>query len=888
MPTTTKALTLLTPSDLAAEFDTNLTTGLTTDAVAKHRQQNGSNQLTAAKKPSLFRQIAHHLSDITSLILLFAVGLSAYLALTTDSNWTKTIVIGSIVILNVVISLYQERSAEKALAALKAMTVHTVTVIRDDKTQTIQAANLVPGDLMLLKAGDAVAADARLIESQELEADEAVLTGESESVAKSAAPLAEVPENLGDAANCIFSGTAITSGKATAIVTATGMNTELGKIASLLNQTKKQVTPLAKRLDALGKRLSLVAVLGGALTMLLAMLYHQETLADSLMLGVSLAIAAVPETLPVIVTLSLAHGVQKMAKRRAIIRQVTAVETIGNVNVIASDKTGTLTQNKMTVTHFWSFGQFNIQKATAEPLTTDTRRFLSYLGLATNAKLTDQDEPDIGDATELAIMRLLAHYGLSRDDLETRYPRIAEAPFSSAKKTMATLHRTPDGHYLAIIKGAVDRIAFSAPNWQTEAASVHDQMTGQALRVLAAGYQEFTADPGADWESQLTDVQPLGLIGLIDPPRPEVPAAIQAAKDAGIVTVMITGDHLDTATAIARDIGILDGSHRAITGHELNQMSDETLAATIHQIRVFARTTPSDKIRIVKAWQQQQAVVAMTGDGVNDAPALKAADVGIAMGITGTDVAKNAADMILTDDNFATIIDAVAQGRTVYQNILKAVEFLISVNFAQIFTMLIAVLIGWGAVMTPEQLLIVNVLADGIPGFFLSRELAEPGIMHLKPIPKEASIFANGLSKRVAVRTATYVGLILGIYAIGRFVVSPDQPIVGMTMLFLTLAIGSMLDVFPIKTRARLNRTALTSNPILTVSLLGTMAIILLLAILQPFQQIFQLAPLTLGQWLIVFVAVWLPMLIVESYKRWQHRHELAAWHQPNLVSDNE
>lgn len=888
MPTpTTKDLTLLTPSDLAADFDTDLTTGLTTNAAAKRRQEDGPNQLTAAKKPSLWRQIGHHLSDITSLILLFAVALSAYLALTTDSDWTKTIVIGSIVILNVAIALYQEHSAEKALAALKAMTVQTVTVVREGKTQTIAAADLVRGDLMLLKAGDAVAADARLIHSQDLETDEAVLTGESSAVAKSAAPLTEVPDDLGDAVNRLFSGTAITSGKASAIVTATGMKTELGKIASLLNQTQKQATPLAKRLNALGKRLSLVAILGGALTMLFSMLYHQETLTESLMLGVSLAIAAVPETLPVIVTLSLAHGVQKMAKRHAIIRQVTAVETIGNVNVIASDKTGTLTQNQMTVTHFWPFGEA-LQKVTDQPLAANHQQFLTYLGLATNARLTKQGEPDIGDATELAIVRLLAHYGLNRDDLETRYPRIAESPFSSDKKTMATLHKTPDGRFLAIIKGAADRIAFSNDHWHEEATAIHDQMTAQALRVLAAGYQQFENDPGADWETQLTAVQPLGLIGLIDPPRPEVPAAIQAAKDAGIITVMITGDHLDTATAIAKDIGILDHGQRAITGHDLSQMSDEALAADIQQIRVFARTTPTDKIRIVKAWQQQQAVVAVTGDGVNDAPALKAADVGIAMGITGTDVAKNAADMVLTDDNFATIIDAVAQGRTVYQNILKAVEFLISVNFAQIFTMLIAVLIGWGAIMTPEQLLIVNVLADGIPGFFLSRELAEPGIMRLKPIPKKASIFASGLGKRVAVRTTTYVGLILGVYALGRFGLSANQPIVGMTMLFLTLAIGSMLDIFPIKTRGRLNRASFTVNPILTGSLLGTITLILLLATVAPLQQVFRLAPLNLGQWLIVLAVIWLPMLVVEGYKRRQHRDELAAWQQSELIGDAE
>ncbi|MFT8465826.1 MAG: cation-translocating P-type ATPase [Liquorilactobacillus satsumensis] len=864
------ALTQLSPSEVTQLCETSGTHGLTLSTVKMRQHKYGANALVEAKKPNLIMQILHHLSDITSLILLFAVALSIYLALTTASDWTKASVIGGIVILNVGIALFQEHSAERALSALKSMTEQTVTVIRSGKKQITPASNLVPSDLLSLKAGDVVPADSRLIKAVSLSADEAILTGESLSVVKTAAAMPHIPESLGDSQNMLFSGTALTQGSCTAIVTAIGMKTELGKIATLLNTTEKQQTPLSRRLNSLTKRLSLVAILGGVTTILISTLFHHETFTESLMVGVSLAIAAVPETLPVIVTLSMAYGIQKMAKKKAIIRQVTAVETIGNVNVIASDKTGTLTQNKMTITKYWpGTGEPRVvSNLTKEQLPVQDTRFLTYLGLATNAELTAKGLADIGDPTELAIVSLLAHFGMTRSKSEKKYPRIAENPFDSDKKTMTTWHRTPSGKWIAIIKGAIDRLPFATNVDHTELDYFHDQFAAEALRVLAAGFQVFETEPLKKDDTALTNLQPLGLIGIIDPPRPEVIPAITAAKKGGITTVMITGDHLETAKAIAHEIGILQPGQVALTGKQLNDMSASELAAKIDTIRVYARTTPSDKIRIVKAWQQKGAIVAMTGDGVNDAPALKAANVGIAMGVTGTEVSKNAADMILADDNFATIIAAVKQGRTVYENILKAVEFLISVNFAQIFTMIIAITLGWGAPMTPEQLLIVNVLADGIPGFFLSREVAEPGIMRQPPLTRAASIWARGLGKRVVVRTITYMIIILGIYALGRFGLNNDTPGVGMTMLFLVLALGSMLDIYPIKTRQALSKHAYLNNPALNSSLVLTFLSIIVIVLFEPLAKIFQLSSLNLLEWLIVIFVLFIPTIVIEAAKK--------------------
>lgn len=865
----------LTKTQLATQLETDLTLGLTAAQVAE-RQRDGRNVLQEEKPPSIFQKVWRHLSDVASLVLLFAVLLSTYLALTADGGWTKTVVIGSILIINVAIGMYQEHSAEKSLAALKKLNVHEVTVIRDGHSQVVDAADLVPGDIVLLTGGNQIPADGRLVTATDLRIDEAILTGESEPVKKTDQPMPQA-EELGDRDNEVFSGTGVAQGSGTMVVTGTGMATELGAIAGMLNRTKTRMTPLQKRLNQLSARLTAVAIVGGVIIFALGVFYQGEPMTDALMIGVSLAVAAVPETLPIIVTISLSHGVNVMAKQHAIMRRVDAVETIGGVNVIASDKTGTLTQNQMTVTRFWTAGAPQATSVAKMHLTEQNVELMRLMGLATNAtrQLVKDEMIEVGDSTELAIVRWLEKFDHSRTKFETEFPRISEDPFNSTKKTMATLHETPDGRYLLIVKGAVDHLPIQLSETQRKTMEkVHDEFAHNALRVLAVGYRYFDERPTEAIEALQEDLIFFGLIGMIDPPRETAIAAVQQAAEAGIRTVMITGDHLETAKAIAKQIGILHPEDDVITGAALRQLSDAELTERIDHISVYARVSPEDKIRIVTAWQNKGATVAMTGDGVNDAPALKAADVGVAMGITGTEVSKNASDMILTDDNFETIVAAVATGRAVYQNILKAVEFLIGVNFAQIFLMIFAVTVGWGAPLIAEQLLIINVLADGIPGFYLSREPAEPFNMQRPPIGRSVSIFADGLGQRVALRATTFVLLTLGIYGLGRFGLTANEPLMGTTMLFMVLAIGSMIDIYPIKRRSPLTWTSIKANREINIGVLIAAVIVFTIALTPALQIVFGLTAMPMLNWGIVLVAVFIPSLILEINKRIQGKRQ--------------
>jgi len=856
-----KEMTQITPTER---------TGLTAQQAADRLADVGANELVAAKKPALWKKIAHHLNDVSSLVLLFAVGLASYMALALNGGWTKPIVIGTILVINVVIGLYQEASAEKALAALQSMSLPTTTVRRDNVAQSLAAKDVVPGDLVLLKAGDQVPADGIVLESTNFTADEAVLTGESVPVTKaSVTSLTDIPTE-----QQVFSGTAVTAGTAIVQVVTTGMGTELGQIAGLLNKTKKRATPLQGRLNRLSAWLTSFAIIGGLVIFGLSIWMQNQGLADSLMIGISLAVAAVPETLPIIVTISLAHGVKRMAKRNAIMRRVNAVETIGGVDVIASDKTGTLTQNKMTITRYWTPQTKNSLAADQHTPAADT--LMRYLGLATNAEIqvVNGQEQTHGDPTELAIVRWLDQHGLSRQQFETKAPRLAEDPFDSTKKMMATVHQLPDDQQVVIVKGAFDRLPIAWTADQHAAAKrIHDDFGRQALRVLSVGYKIMpTTENHNDWEILTADLTFAGLVGIIDPPRPEVIPAIREAKRAGIKPVMITGDHMVTATAIAKDIGLLTPGQKVLSGDDLQNLSDAELADQIKDIAVYARVSPTDKIRIVQAWQSAGKTVAMTGDGVNDAPALKAADVGIAMGITGTEVSKGAADMILTDDNFAPIIAAVREGRTVYQNILKAVEFLVGVNFAQIFLMVGAVLMGWGAPLLAEQLLLINVLADGIPGFYISREPGEKEAMEQPPVANDESLMARGLGSRLVTRAVTFTFLTLGIYAIGRFGLSAGQATLGMTMVFLVLAVGSMIDIYAIKDRRPLTIASLKRNPVLNGAMLLAIAVVVLIATVPALQTTFGLVSLPLSAWLLVVPAMFIPTLVLEIVKRWQQR----------------
>lgn len=744
------------------EVSVNTETGLTQQEAQQRLKENGRNQFEEAKKDSVLKKFIHSLSDFTTIILLVAAAISFYTAIVTEhGEYFEGILIIAIVIINAVLAIVQEGNAEKSLAALQDMNKQSSAVLRDGKVIEVDAEELVVGDVLVLEAGSMITADARLIQASQMRVEESALTGESEPVEKDPTYVGHDDDGLGDQINMIFKGCTVVNGRGRAVVTATGMNTEMGKIAGLLNNSDQQKTPLQKRLNQLGKRISLLALGAAAIVFIIGEL-QGEPLLEMFMTAVSLAVAAVPETLTVIVTLTLAYGVQKMAKKHAIIRRLPAVETLGTANVICSDKTGTLTQNKMRVRRVWHRGDEVTD--TEDAMTDEAMEVLKMAALCTDVIVEKEgDELTVtGNPTEAAIVRAVEENYHTKEELEEKYPRIGEIPFDSERKMMTTVHQWGK-KYISITKGAFDvllpRFGFGDVD---QAAIVNDRFGKRALRVIAVGYAVYDEPPKEITSEALEkNLRLLGLIGMIDPPRPESKGAIARAKKAGIKTVMITGDHVVTASAIAKELGILKDKSEALSGSELKKMSDEELDKRVKDLSVYARVTPEDKIRIVQSWQRSGAVVAMTGDGVNDAPALKASDVGCAMGITGTDVAQGASDMILTDDNFATIVDAVAQGRAVYRNIRKAINFLLSCNISEIFIVLIAMLLGWGAPFTAVQLLFVNVVADGLPGFALGKEPAEKGIMDEAPIPKNEGIFARGLWQKIGINAAVFTVITL-------------------------------------------------------------------------------------------------------------------------------
>ncbi|WP_270787127.1 HAD-IC family P-type ATPase, partial [Enterococcus faecium] len=632
-------------------------TGLSSQEVDERRKKQGLNKFDEAPKESMIKKFFRSLSDFTTIILLVAAVISFYTAFATEhGDLFEGLLIIAIVVINSVLAIVQEGNAEKALESLQDMNKQTATVIRDGKVTTVESEQLVVGDILVLESGDAISADARLIEASQLRVEESALTGESEAVEKDAAFIAEEDESLGDQLNMVFKGCTVAAGRGKAIVTAIGMATEMGKIADLLNENTMQKTPLQVRLNQLGKRISMIALAAAALVFVIGEL-QGEPLLEMFMTSISLAVAAVPETLTVIVTLTLAYGVQKMARKHAIIRQLPAVETLGTANVICSDKTGTLTQNEMRVRRVWSKEDevTNIE----DSMTNSAMEILKMAALCTDVTVEQEDDDLVikGNPTEVAIVRAVEENYHTKAELEEKYPRVNELPFDSERKMMTTVHQMGE-KYISITKGAFDVLAprFSSGDVE-QAAIVNDRFGKRALRVIAVGYVTYDEEPqDISSEALEKDLRLIGLIGMIDPPRPESKGAIKRAKKAGIKTVMITGDHVVTASAIAKELGILNDPSEALSGSELHQLSDEELDARVKALSVYARVTPEDKIRIVKSWQRTGAVVAMTGDGVNDAPALKASNVGCAMGITGTDVAQSAADMILTDDNFATIV----------------------------------------------------------------------------------------------------------------------------------------------------------------------------------------------------------------------------------------
>lgn len=848
-------------------------TGLSSQEVDGRRKKQGLNKFDEAPKESMIKKFFRSLSDFTTIILLVAAVISFYTAFATEhGDLFEGLLIIAIVVINSVLAIVQEGNAEKALESLQDMNKQTATVIRDGKVTTVESEQLVVGDILVLESGDAISADARLIEASQLRVEESALTGESEAVEKDAAFIAEEDESLGDQLNMVFKGCTVAAGRGKAIVTAIGMATEMGKIADLLNENTMQKTPLQVRLNQLGKRISMIALAAAALVFVIGEL-QGEPLLEMFMTSISLAVAAVPETLTVIVTLTLAYGVQKMARKHAIIRQLPAVETLGTANVICSDKTGTLTQNEMRVRRVWSKEDevTNIE----DSMTNSAMEILKMAALCTDVTVEQEDDDLVikGNPTEVAIVRAVEENYHTKAELEEKYPRVNELPFDSERKMMTTVHQMGE-KYISITKGAFDVLAprFSSGDVE-QAAIVNDRFGKRALRVIAVGYVTYDEEPqDISSEALEKDLRLIGLIGMIDPPRPESKGAIKRAKKAGIKTVMITGDHVVTASAIAKELGILNDPSEALSGSELHQLSDEELDARVKALSVYARVTPEDKIRIVKSWQRTGAVVAMTGDGVNDAPALKASNVGCAMGITGTDVAQSAADMILTDDNFATIVDAVSQGRSVYQNIRKAINFLLSCNISEIFIVLIAMLLGWGAPFTAVQLLFVNVVADGLPGFALGREPAEHGIMDQPPIPKNEGIFARGLLQKIAINAGVFTIVTLFGYYLGSYVdtISPwvdASQHVGQTVAFLILAYSSILHVFNVRSSQSIFKVNLATNKALVEMALLALAITTAVALLPFTQELFGLVHISLNHWFLVGILSIVPIAVNELIK---------------------
>ena len=780
------------------ELETDRQTGLTSQQVEERQRKYGENKLREKKKKSTVQRFFDQFKDVMILILI-AAALVSFVVVCVEQNWGELfepLLILLIVVLNAVMGVYQEGKAEKALDALKNMSAPHARVIRDGKEQVIDAALLVPGDIIKLEAGDFVPADARLLQSVSLKSEESALTGESVPSEKDCE--AEVLEKapIGDRTNMVFSGCSITYGTAIAVVTGTGMDTEMGKIANLLDGEGETQTPLQKKLADLGKYLGIVALAACAIIFVVGLINSIPPL-EIFMTAVSLAVSAIPEGLPAIVTIVLSIGVQRMVKKNALIRRLPAVETLGGASVICSDKTGTLTQNRMTLVKAYLDGAKDCEEITTQN-TDGIKTLLQYGTLCCDGSVvfSDEGEQHIGDPTETAIVLAAHKNGMPKDALNEKYPRLGSIPFDSDRKLMSTVNLI-NGKNIVIVKGAFDMMMPRCIKGDmTLAKEMTERMSEDALRVLAVAYKEIDELPGTLTSDELENgLTFMGLVGMIDPPRPEAKVAVATCRKAGIKPIMITGDHVVTASAIARELGILEEGDRAITGAELDAMSEGELDAQVEGISVYARVSPENKIRIVKAWQRKGQVVSMTGDGVNDAPALKAADIGCAMGITGTDVAKGAADMTLTDDNFATIVDAVQEGRGIYANIKKVVGFLLGTNIGEVITVFVAMLLWHKTPLLSMQLLWINLVTDSLPAIALGMEAVESDVMDRKPKPKNEGIFANGLGVRVVLQGCMFALLTLVGFWIG-WGGEESKLANGQTMAFMILALSQVVQAF--------------------------------------------------------------------------------------------
>ena len=854
-----------TISEVLHSLSSDQSNGLNSDTVSKLQAQYGPNKLKEKKKKSNLKRFGEQFKDVMILILIAAAIVSFIIACIEKNpqEFFEPLLILLIVILNAIMGVMQESKAEKALDALKNMSAPHARVIRNGKEEIIDATELVPGDIIKLEAGDFIPADARLLYSTSLKCEESALTGESVPSEKDYS--ADVAENapLGDRANMVFSGCSVTYGTATAVVTATGMDTQMGKIANLLDTDNNSQTPLQQRLAQLGKYLGLLALAACAVIFAVGVLNNIPPI-DIFMIAVSLAVSAIPEGLPAIVTIVLSIGVQRMVKRNALIRRLPAVETLGSASVICSDKTGTLTQNRMTLVKTYYDG--DAKENNISDANDNVRRLLTYATLCCDGSVVIEDNnvKHIGDPTETAIVYTTHKMGYTKDDLSSLYPRLAEIPFDSDRKLMTTVNKI-SGKNIVIVKGAFDVMSSRCISGDLiKAKQITENMSKDALRVLAVGYKEIDTLPLTPTSDELENgLTFMGLVGMIDPPRPEAKTAVEICKKAGIKPVMITGDHVVTSSAIARELGILSGDDIAITGTELDAMTDDEFDKVIAKISVYARVSPENKIRIVKAWQRQNQVVAMTGDGVNDAPALKAADIGCAMGITGTDVAKGASDMTLTDDNFATIVEAVREGRGIYANIRKVIEFLLGTNIGEVVAVFAAMLLWHKSPFLSMQLLWINLVTDSLPAIALGMEEVEDDVMDKKPKPKNEGIFAHGLGVRVVLQGIMFAVLSLIAFVIGENAMGEQG---GQTMAFMVLALSQIIQSFNVRSEHSLFRIGFFTNKTLNGATAISLAV-MLLVLFTPIGVAFGLVILPWKLYLKAWGLIHIPIVVMEIAK---------------------
>ena len=882
------------------DLETNSKTGLNSEEAKKRIEKYGLNKLKAKKKKSLFQKFLEQFKDFSIIVLIIAAIVSGVVGVAQGEGITDTIIILIVVIVNAIIGVAQESKAEKSLEALQKLTDHATKVMRDGKVLVVPAKELVPGDVVVLDTGDYIPADLRIIEAINLKAQESSLTGESVPVEKQVSTIEEQEIGIGDRKNMLFSSSLVTYGRGKAIVVETGMSTEVGKIAGMINETEKQETPLQNKLNRLGKTLGIAALVICVVIFIIGLLQGKEPI-HMFMTAVSLAVAAIPEGLAAVSTIVLAIGVQKMVKRNAIVKRLPAVETLGSATVICSDKTGTLTQNKMTVEKvFWNNNLINLEGINYSD--NEDLKQLVFASMLCNDTKVSEGNKLTGDPTETALVDMAFKLDFNPSIYE-QLPRVEEIPFDSERKLMTTVHKNGD-KFVVYTKGGVDELLERCNSYLIEGNIKNDldnykaiiqqnnrKMAENALRVLACGYKEIDHKPTkAEMQTIENNLTFIGMVGMIDPPREEAKLAVEKCKTAGIKTVMITGDHKITASAIAKKLGILENDDEAITGLELEKMSDEELEKNVRHYSVYARVSPEHKVRIVKAWQKNGEVVAMTGDGVNDSPALKTSDIGCAMGVVGTDVAKEAADVILTDDNFATIVSAVEEGRRIYDNILKVIQFLLSSNVGEIIVLFFATLLTplfckWFGItdasvveiLLPIHILWINLVTDSLPALALAFDPANSDVMTRKPTKPGKGIFTKGMSFRVI-----YQGVMIGLLTLVAFMIglgTTTEPInglsldeskieVGQTMAFVTLALSELVHVFNVRDNKKsLFKTKVFNNSKLIWAILVSAALMFVILLVPALRNIFSIPVLPIGNILELVLLIFAPILIVEIFK---------------------